>query len=258
MPRDPRWPSGRPNRLSLQSRPTAPGEAVRALRGRAQHGALGAACSALAIFNAGCGSGAQGGHAQAPGGDASAVAAARGELARFQGLPSFVAPGPVFSATTRLRGKRIYEIPITSSVPFVAAVEQGMRQAASVVGAQLVVYTNEGQPSQWAQGITTAIAQRASAIVLLAQDPQLVGPQIAQARRAGIPVIVLRTTGDGEPCQSSHSGAALGTACVPGPFEHAGRLEADAVISQSGGDADVLVITSNDARSTGPLVRGLD
>ncbi len=257
MPRDSCWSRRRPNKLSLQSRPTAPGEAVRALRGRAQHSALGAACAALAIFGAGCSSGAHGGHGQAPGRDGSGVAAARNELARFRALPTFVAPGPAFAATTHLRGTRIFEIPITSSVPFVAAVEQGMRQAASVVGAQLVAYTNEGQPSQWAQGITTAIAQRADAIVLFAQDPQLVGPQIAQARRAGIPVIVLRTTGEGEPCQSDRSGAALATACVPGPFEQAGRLEADAVISQGAGEADALVITSSDARSTQPLVRGL-
>ena len=70
-------------------------------------------------------------------------------------------------------------------------------------------------------------------------------------------MIVLRTTGEGESCQSDRSGASLATTCVPGPFELAGRLEANAVIAQSGGRADVLVITSDDARSTRPLVRGL-
>src|SRR5439155_25199602 len=155
---------------------------------RAERSALGAACAALAILNAGCGSGTQSDQVRASTRNAG-VTAARGELARFRALPSFIAPGPPFAATTRLRGKRIFEIPITSSVPFVAAVEQGMRQAAGVVGAQLTVYANEGQPSQWAQGITTAITRQADAIVLFAQDPQLVQPQIEQARRACIPVI---------------------------------------------------------------------
>jgi ribose transport system substrate-binding protein len=50
----------------------------------------------------------------------------------------------------------------------------------------------------------------------------------------------------------------VATACVPGPFELAGRLEADAVIAQSQGTADVLVITSKDARSTEPLIRTLE
>src|SRR5206468_13120783 len=61
----------------------------------------------------------------------------------------------------------------------------------------------------------------------------------------------------GELCQAPSAHALSGRRCVPGPFEQAGRLEADAVITQSGGHADVLVITSNDAHSTVPLVRGL-
>jgi ribose transport system substrate-binding protein len=70
-------------------------------------------------------------------------------------------------------------------------------------------------------------------------------------------VIVLRTTGEGERCQADPDGKLYGSACVPGPFEQAGRLEADWVIQATKGSADVLVITSNDARSTTPLMRGL-
>jgi ribose transport system substrate-binding protein len=44
---------------------------------------------------------------------------------------------------------------------------------------------------------------------------------------------------------------------VPGPFELAGRLQADWVIQATNGTADALVITSNDASSTTPLMRGL-
>ena len=187
----------------------------------------------------------------APKGSAAGVRAARAEIERFRALPRFVAPGPAFDAERALRGKLIFEIPITSEVPFIGAVEEGMRQAAEEVGAELVVYPNQGRPSQWAQGIRAAITRRADAILLLAQDPELVRPQIARAEEAGIPVVVLRTTGEGERCP------ATGTTCVPGPFEQAGRLEADWVIARSGGMANVLVITSNDARSTGPLIRGL-
>ena len=132
-----------------------------------------------------------------------------------------------------------------------------MRQAAAKVGARLVVYPNQGKPEQWAQGIRTAIAERADAITLFAQDPRLLAPQIAQAKMAGIPVVVVRTTGEGESCQTDDSGHAYGAACVPGPFEQAGRLEADWVIVDSRAKADVLVVTSNDARSTVSLTRGL-
>jgi len=190
-------------------------------------------------------------------GAAADVAGAGRQIAKFVGIPRFVPPGPSFNAVGKLRGKRIVEIPITSEVPFVASVERGMEQAAAEVGAKLVVYSNQGEPSQWAQGIRTAISQRADAITLFAQDPALLGPQIAQARKAGIPVIVLRTTGEGESCPADSHGQPYATACVPGPFEEAGRLEADWVIKDTGGKADTLVITSNDARSTTPLMRGL-
>jgi ribose transport system substrate-binding protein len=188
---------------------------------------------------------------------AADVAGAEAMIAEYTAIPKFIAPGPTFDAESKVAGKTVFEIPITSEVPFITAVEEGMRQAAEVVGAKLVVYPNQGEPSQWAQGIRTAIAQDADAITLFAQNPALLGPQIDQAEEAGIPVIVVRTSGEEEPCQRDPGGEVYGTTCVPGPFEQAGRLEADWVIADSGGDADVLVITSNDARSTIPLLKGL-
>jgi ribose transport system substrate-binding protein len=185
------------------------------------------------------------------------VAGASAQIEEFRGIPTFVPPGPRFDARRKLHGKTIFEIPITSEVPFVTAVERGMRQAAGEVGAKLVVYPNQGQPAQWAQGIATAIAQHADAITLFAEDPALLGPQIAQAEKARIPVIVLRTTGEGERCQADPAGKIYGSTCVPGPFERAGRLQADWVIQATNGTADTLVITSNDASSTTPLMRGL-
>jgi ribose transport system substrate-binding protein len=185
------------------------------------------------------------------------VGAAQAVIDDYKRIPEFVPPGPPFDAVGAARGKTVFEIPITSEVQFITAVEEGMRQAAAAVGAKLVVYPNQGDPSQWAQGIRTAIAQKADAITLFAQNPALLGPQIEQAAQAGIPVIVVRTSGEEEPCQTAPDGDPYGAACVPGPFEQAGRIEADWVIADSGGRANVLVITSNDARSTVPLLEGL-
>ena len=212
--------------------------------------------AALCAVAAGCGSSAQGDRSGG-GSNAAQLALAKARIDRFRALPAFAAPGPGFDAVSHLRGKLIFEIPITSAVPFISAVEQGMRQAAYRVGARVVIYPNQGRPEEWAQGIRTAIAQRADAITLLAQDPRLLAPQIAEARGAGIPVVVVRTTGEGESCQTDGAGRPYGSACVAGPFEQAGRLEADWVTMSSGGRADVLVLTSNDARSTVPLTRGL-
>jgi ribose transport system substrate-binding protein len=190
-------------------------------------------------------------------GMAADVAGAAAQIEEYRAIPEFVPPGPPFDAAGEVRGKTIFEIPITSEVPFITAVEEGMRQAAEVVGAELVVYPNQGEPSQWAQGIRTAIAQKADAITLFAQNPKLLGPQIEQAEQAGIPVIVVRTTGEDEPCQADPGGDVYGTTCIPGPFEQAGRLEVDWVIKETDGDANVLVITSSDANSTVSLLEGM-
>ncbi|HEU0024152.1 MAG TPA: sugar ABC transporter substrate-binding protein [Thermoleophilaceae bacterium] len=225
-------------------------------RPAARLGVAAGICLCLSVAGAACG-GDEGDGGREARSDAAGVAAAERQLDRFRGIPEFTPPGPAFEASSKVRGTLIYEIPITSEVPFIGAVEQGMEQAADEVGADLVVFPNQGKPSQWAQGIRTAIARKADAILLLAQDPELAGPALAEAREAGIPVISLRTTGEGEPCAARAEGSAPVETCVPAPFEQAGRLEADWVIAASGGSADVLVITSNDARSTAPLVRGL-
>lgn len=185
------------------------------------------------------------------------IAAVESRITKSTAVPAFVSPGPPFDAVGEVRGKTVFEIPITSEVPFITAVEEGMRQAAEAVGARLVVYPNQGEPSQWAQGIRAAVAQRADVITLFAQNPAVLGPQIEQAEEAGIPVIVVRTTGEEEPCQADRSGDVYGTTCVPGPFEEAGRLEADWVIKDTRGKANVLVITSSDAPSTVSLLEGL-
>ena len=130
----------------------------------------------LAMLTTACGGGDSAGNSVG----SADVTGARNQIAKFATLPTFIPSGPAFDAASKLHGKTIFEIP--SEVPFVSAVERGMKQAAREVGAELVVYPNQGQPSQWAQGIRTAIAQRADAIALLAQDPALLGPQIDQAR----------------------------------------------------------------------------
>lgn len=185
------------------------------------------------------------------------VAGAAAQIEKFRTIPEFVPPGPPFDAVAAVRGKTIFQIPITSEVPFITAVEEGMRQAAELVGAELVVYPNQGEPWQWAQGIRTAIAQKADAITLFAQNPELLRPPIEAAERAGIPVIVVRTTGEHEPCQADPDGDVYGVVCIPGPFEQAGRLEADWVIKETAGDANVLVVTASDANSTVSLLEGM-
>ena len=109
------------------------------------------ACAVVAVvlcaMAAGCGSDRS---ADRPRGRETAgqLAAAHAQIDRFHAMPAFVAPGRAFDAVSRLRGKTVFEIPITSAVPFIAAVEGGMREAAARVGAHLVTYPNQGNPGE--------------------------------------------------------------------------------------------------------------
>jgi ribose transport system substrate-binding protein len=105
-------------------------------------------------------------------------------------------------------------------------------------GLKVTVYPNQGQSSQWVQGINQAIAQKASAIILGAPPEQL-GPQLKQAKAAGIPVDVLHLYDRVMPRPRDV------TSTVFAPFTRAARLEADWVITDTGGKANAVIITDN-------------
>ncbi|HEX5146802.1 MAG TPA: sugar ABC transporter substrate-binding protein [Conexibacter sp.] len=184
------------------------------------------------------------------------LAYAQGQLDKYKQVPAFQAPGPAFDAS-RARGKVIYDIPLTSSIPFVNAIDQSMADVAKRQGIKLVVYPNQGQTSQWVQGMQTAIAAHADAIVLNIADPRVLRPQIAAARAAGIPVISTHLYDDrydqpGLPGSHYVNGV---TTMVGAPFDLAARLEADDAIATTRCNAHVIAIQSSELENFSIIVR---
>ena len=175
-------------------------------------------------------------------GGSSAVAAS---LAKYLAVPAFAAPGPPVNVGS-LRGKKVFVIPLAET-PFTQAVEAGEQIAAKAAGISLTFYPNEGQVSQWVQGMTTAIAQKPDLIILdTAPDPRQLQPQITAAKAAGIPVLVTHfydvTMASPPACEGCAAGV---TAVVKAPISVAGAAEADWIINDSHGKADVLVVGLN-------------
>jgi ribose transport system substrate-binding protein len=117
-----------------------------------------------------------------------------------------------------------------------------MKDVAGKVGMKLVDYPNQGQITQWIQGIQQAISQHADVIVLLGGT---IGPiyfkqQAAAAARAGIPIV---TVVDRDLTQAAEPNTA---ARVGQPYAEAARLDADWIIKQTKCKANTLVITSNE------------
>jgi ribose transport system substrate-binding protein len=186
----------------------------------------------------------------------SAVAAGTGgaqaNLAKYRQVPRFIAPGPAFDAKAKAGGKTLFVIPASSSVPFVSTIANNMKRIGALADVKTTIWENQGQPSQWVQGMNAAIAQKASAIVLLAgNDPAGLQPQILAAKAKGIPTIVAHLYDDHQKPAPNVGGL------VNIPYQVAGELIADQAIVETKGKADALVVTINQVKSTVPMVAGV-
>jgi ribose transport system substrate-binding protein len=177
---------------------------------------------------------------------------AQANLKRNKAVPKFVAPGPAFNAKERAGGKTLFIIPASSQVPFVSTIANHIKRIAGPIGVRVTIWQNQGQPSQWVQGMNAAISQNASAIVLLAgNDPAGLQPQIKAAKAKGIPTIVAHLYDDNQPSAPNVGGL------VNIPYKLAGQLIADQAIVDTKGKANALVVTINQVKSTLPMVAGI-
>jgi ribose transport system substrate-binding protein len=179
--------------------------------------------------------------------DSSAVpAAVKDNVAKYKGLPEFTAPGPEIDVS-KVRGKSMFLIPLVPN-PFNESIQNTMRDIAKRVGMKFQLYPNQGQASQWVQGMNQAITAKPDIIVLsTAPDPRVLQPQLQAAKKAGIPVLVTHFYDDSSPTPPDCEGCAAGvTALVTAPFNVAGKAAADWIMQDSGGKANVLVIGGAD------------
>ena len=182
----------------------------------------------------------------------SDTAGAKANLDANRAVPKFKAPGPAFDAKAKAGGKTIFVIPASSQIPFVSTIANNITRIAKMANVKTTIWQNQGQPSQWVQGMNAAIAQKASAIVLLAgNDPASLQPQIKAAKAKGIPTIVAHL-------YDLHQKSAPNVGGVVNiPYNVAGRLIADQAIVATKGKATALVVTINQVKSTVPMVAGI-
>jgi ribose transport system substrate-binding protein len=214
--------------------------------------------AALAAGAAACGSSSSsggsssGGAANGSGGGAN-VAAAKKIVDAHLGIQPFTPPGPAFDAS-KARGKTVYEIPVSSNVPFNVLTGAAMKQALATVGVKAVIAPTQGQPSQWVQGMNQAIAAKADAIAILGMDPQAIGPQIKAAKDAGIPTVEDHFIDAKHPNPKGYENVA---ARIPAPYFDAGQLSAAYAISDKGAKTNAIIVTSKDILSAGDVVTGI-
>lgn len=174
------------------------------------------------------------------------------QLEPFQKLPVFDAPGAAFDAKSCMADKSILSIPVSSANPFTKNIEDAMVAVAKKVGFEFIEWENQGQPSQWFQGMDHAINQKVDLIDLLAgTNPQVLGPKIDEARAAGIEVVASHLTGHEQDLSEFNVRA------VPIDYFKAGQLLVDWAVVQTGGELNAIVLTSENIHSTISMVNGI-
>src|SRR5690606_1913889 len=103
----------------------------------------------------------------------------KSQLEPYRNKPEFIAPGPAFDAKSCMQGKTIMTIPVTTANPFTQNINDAMEKVANEVGFKLIRWENQGQPTQWAQGVNSAINQKVDLIDLVGgTDPRVMVPQM--------------------------------------------------------------------------------
>jgi ribose transport system substrate-binding protein len=208
-----------------------------------RRGIVGVAAIALALSACSTGSDTA---APSSGASNAVSSAVTDNVAKYKGLPTFTPPGEKIDPST-LKGKSIFLIPLVPN-PFNQNIQETMQGIAEKVGMTLTIYPNQGTPSEWVQGMNAALTAKPDLIVLsTAPDPRTLQPQLAQAKAAGIPVLVTHFYDDSSPVPPACEGCAAGvTALVTAPFNVAGKAAADWIIADSKANANVLLIGGAD------------
>ncbi len=193
---------------------------------------------------------------ESSGGDVEAEAQAALDAA--SGIPDFTLEAESFDVS-KAKGKTLFNIPVASTIPYVAAVDQEMKRVAEDQGVKFIQFENEGSPTQWAAGFNQAINRKVDLIVMQAgNDPRLVIPQLRRAKQAGIPVLVSHLYQNGE--SPPPEVADLITAYVTVPFHEAAALEVDYAVAQDGCDgvAKTLVINAEEVPPSNGIVKAME
>lgn len=93
---------------------------------------------------------------------------------------------------------RIALVQINQEALFFTQMDAGAQKAAKAAGVELSIYNANNDPSAQANAIETYIQQKVSVILVDAIDVNGIKPAIAEAKKAGIPVVTIDAIVDGD------------------------------------------------------------
>lgn len=101
---------------------------------------------------------------------------------------SFVPPTEPVSMSAAA-GKKVWFIAPDMSLPFIASIAKGFTEGATAAGMSPTVFDGKGNVTTFNQGVSTAVAQQADAILLQGINPALVSDPLSQAISANTVIV---------------------------------------------------------------------
>lgn len=209
-----------------------------------------ALAAATALFAAACGSSTKSSNTPSSGSSTAGVAQAQAVVAKeSRPTTSFPPPGPPINVSS-LRGKSVWYIPISLSVPVFAISNGTLQTALSKVGISEHSCSGQASPSEISACINQAVSANAGAIITDAIPVALAANAFANAESHHIPVLVQDqlppTSGPGTVQGFGNDKLAYQ------PLQAANLVEAEAfwTIADSHGKANVLLEPYTDSPST--------
>jgi ribose transport system substrate-binding protein len=207
---------------------------------------------------AGCGSSDDSGSSSSSGGGTAGsdvskanVDYAKAQIEKFSAVPTFQSDAEKIDVSS-LKGKTVYSIPITTSIPFYKDGEAAMSAAAKKAGVKYVTYPAQGKVSDFQQGFADAINAKASVIILNGPLPDTLAPQLRNAKAAGVKVIAAHEEDTTSPTPQGVDAVAAGE------FYKAARLMVDkAIADQDGKPVKALAISSDETRPSKGMVAAM-
>jgi len=185
-----------------------------------------------------------GGTTSAPSGTASANVSEAQSLAKKAVAPisNWQPAGQPFEAS-KAKGKSMFYISVSLSIPFEQYMLQGMKEGAAIVGATAVGFDAKSSVAEATRGVGEAIQAKAGVIFIDGFPPTLLAPAIAQAKAAGIPVLTANSQEAG-PLLPGYPDGVVGSATHS--FATPGKIEADWIVADSKGNANIIYLRSAD------------
>ena len=180
------------------------------------------------------------------------LANAKQKLAAYTSKPKFVAPGEAFDAKKCAMGKKQLSIPNSSANPFLKGIIDREKKAGALVGLEVKEWENQGQPSQWVQGMEFAIRDKFDIVDLISGiDPSSIEPQVKAAKDAGVKVM---TSHFYDPSDKQNP---LVSSSLTIGFNEIGKILAEWATVHTDGKANIVLVVTNEVPPTKPLVAGI-